>query len=116
MHSTSRRYINSDAGRFSFCTDHTKLLGVTSSSPTLTIGFCHHPTVLFHSGCTKQFAAPDSYSPNKAFNKSNAPSPLAATPWPHLSPSVRHCAHDARLEGDAAERDCLGEVASILLQ
>lgn len=41
---------------------------------------------------------------------------LQLLPRPHLSSGVRHGAHDAGLEGDAAERDCLGEVVSILLQ
>lgn len=52
----------------------------------------------------------------EAFNKTVPLCTLQPLPRPHLSSGVRHGAHDARLEGDAAERDCLGEVVSILLQ
>lgn len=88
--------------------------GITTVPADL-MGSCCHPAALSHPSPKEQAAAPGNYSLGLLIKR--CPSRyLTAAPWPHLSSGARQRAHDAGLEGDAAERDCLGEVASILLR
>lgn len=76
------------------------------------------PQVLPNSyeGCGQALLSPSRHLFKEVFNPAVPLCPSQLLPSAHLSCGARLGAHDARREGDAAERDCLGEVVSISSQ